>query len=154
MKKLILTFLVVLSCANTDFAQGFTKFDCSVATLNLDSPNPEVIRKQLVKEIGRFKVDGVGEEDRVSKYFRLPKTNWFIVASLYASDESMASKSGVESFNMELSLARRRKRNIFTSPVYASSEMPFNTFDIGRVVMIVRAGNHRQMVSMQCIGSK
>ena len=154
MKKLILTFFVVLMCAAAGFAQGFTKFDCLVATLNLDSSSPEVIRKRPIKEIGRFKVDGVGEEERISKYFRLPKTRWFIVATLYASDESMASKSGVESFDMELSLARGRKRNIFASPAYASAETPFNTFDIGRVSMIVRAGGHRQLVFMQCTGAR
>lgn len=154
MKKLILTSLIVLFCASAGFAQGFTKFDCSVATLNLDSSNPKVIRKQPVKEIGRFKVDGVGEEERISKYLRLPKTKWFVVATLYGTDESMASKSGADSFDMELSLSRRRKRNIFTSPAYASSEMPFNTFDIGRVSMIVRAGGHRQLIVMECIGMK
>ena len=154
MKKLIFTFLVVLITANTSVAQGFTKFDCSVATLNLDSPNPEVIKKQPVREIGKFKVDGVGEEERISRYFRLPKTSWFVVASLYASDESMASKSGVESFDMELSLSKSLKRNIFASPAYASAETPFNTFDTGRLSMIVRSGGHRWMVLMQCLGTK
>jgi hypothetical protein len=152
MKKLILTSLVILIWASVNFAQGFTKFDCLVATLNLDSPNREVIRKQRVKELGRFKLDGVGEEERITKYYRLPRTKWFIVASLWGSDESMASKSGVESLDMELSLARGRKRNIFTSPAYASSETPFNTFDIGRISMIVREGGHRQLVFMQCTG--
>src|SRR5262245_46036224 len=125
MNKLILTLLAILICASTGFAQGFTKFDCSVVTLNFDSSNPEVIRKQRVKEIGTFKVDGVGEEQRISRYFRLPGTKGFVVASLYSTDESMASKSGPDSFDMELSLSRRRKRNIFASPAYASSEAPF-----------------------------
>lgn len=154
MKKLTLTSLVVLICASPGFAQGFTKFDCSVATLNLDSSKPEVIRTQTFREIGKLKVDGVGEEERISKYFRLPKTKWLVVATLYSTDESMASKSGADSFDMELSLARRRKRNVFTSPAYASSETPFNTFDIGRVSMIIRAGDHRQLIIMECIGAK
>lgn len=149
-KKSVLVSLVLLICAGAGFAQGFTKFDCAVATLNIDSPNPEIIRKQKFKEIGRFKVDGVGEEERITKYFRLPRTNWFVAASLYGTDESMASKSGVVSLDMELSLARRRRRNIFTSPSYASSETPFNAFDVARVSMIVRARGHRQMIVMEC----
>ena len=154
MNKLTLTSLLILIGANACLAKGFTKFDCSVVTLNLDSTNPEVIGKQQVKEIGKFKVDRVGEEERISRYFRLPSTRWFVVATLYGTDESMASKSGPESFEMELSLAKRRKRNIFTSPSYASSETPFNTFDIGRVSMIVRVGGHREMVIMECTGTR
>jgi hypothetical protein len=154
MKKLILTSLVILIGANACLAEGFTKFDCSVVTVNLDSPNPEVIRKKRVKEIGRFKVDSVGEEERLSRYFRLPSTRWFVVATLYGTDESMASKSGAESFDMDLSLSVRRKRDILASPAYASSETPFNTFDIGRVSMIVRVGGYREMIIMECTSTK
>ena len=154
LKKRILTLFVVLMSAPVCFAQGHTRFDCLVSRLNLDSPNPEAFRGQPVKVLGSFKVDGVGEEERVSKYLRLPKTRWFVVASLWASDESMANQGGVESIDLELSLATRRKRNIFTSPAYASAEMPLHSFDIGRVSMIVMAGGHRQLVVMQCTGAK
>jgi hypothetical protein len=154
MKKLVLTSLIILVCASGSSAQGVTKFDCIVATLEIVSLHPEVIRRQPVKEIGRFKVDGIGEEETISKYFRLPKTKWFVVATLYSTDESLASKSGADSFDMELSLSTRRKRNIFASPAYASAETPFNIFDVGRVSMITRAGGHRQMVIMECRSEK
>lgn len=153
MKKLFLTLLLYLMGSSAVFAQGFTKFDCSVVTLNLDSPNSEAITKQSAKEIGSFKVDGVGEEERISRYFRLPRTKWFVVASLYGTDESMASKSSLVSFDMELSLSKRRKREIFSSPAYASAETPFNTFDVARVSMMVMAGGHRHLVVMECTGS-
>lgn len=130
------------------------KFDCVVATLNLNSKSPEVIAKQPVKELARFKVDGVREEERINKYFRLPKTNWFVVASLYSTDESLASKNGADSLEMELSLAKTRKRNIFVSPAYASAEAPFNSFDTARVSMIANVGRHRQLVVLECIGTR
>ena len=130
------------------------KFDCAVATLNLDSARPDVIAKQSVTEVGRFKLDGIGEEQRINRYFRLPKTNWFIVASLYSTDESLASKNGADSFDMELSLARRRRRNIFVSPAYASSEAPLNSFDTARVTMIANVGGHRQLIVLECSGSR
>src|SRR3954471_15338549 len=123
MGKLALAPLFVVMFASACLAQ-FTKFDCSVVTLNLDSSRPDVIKKKPVREIGRFKVDGVGEEERISKHFRLPNTKGFRVASLYSTDESLGSKSGPDSFEMELTLAQRRRRNIFTSPAYASSEAP------------------------------
>jgi hypothetical protein len=130
------------------------KFDCVVATLNLDSAKSQAIAKQPVKQIAKFKLDGVGEEQRINKYFPLPKTNWFIVASFYSTDESMASRNGADSLDMELSLARRRRRNIFVSPAYASAEAPFNSFDVGRVIMIAKVGGHRQLVVLECIGTR
>ena len=130
------------------------KFDCVVATLNLDSAKPQVIAKQPVKQIAKFRLDGIGEEERMNKYFRLPKTAWYIVASLYSTDESLASKNGADSLDMELSLAKSRKRNIFASPAYASAEAPVNSFDVGRVSMIANVGGHRQMVVMECIGTR
>ena len=130
------------------------KFECVVATLNLDSAQSEAIAKQPVKQIAKFTLDGVGEEERINKYFRLPKTNWFIVASLYSTDESMVSRNGADSLDMELSLARKRTRNIFVSPAYASAEAPVNSFDVGRVTMIAKVGGHRHLVVLECIGTK
>jgi hypothetical protein len=130
------------------------KFDCVVGTLNLDSAKSEVIAKQPFKQIAKFNLGGVGEEERINKYFRLPKTNWFIVASLYSSDESLASRNGADSLDLELSLARKRRRNIFVSPAYASAEAPLNSFDIGRVSMMAKVGGHRQLVVLECIGAR
>ena len=130
------------------------KFDCVVATLSLDSTKSDVIARQPVKEVARFKLDGIGEEQRINRYFRLPKTDWFIVASLYTTDESLASKNGADSLDMELSLARRRRRNIFVSPAYASAEAPVNSFDTARVTMIANVDGHRQLVVMECTGSR
>ena len=130
------------------------KFDCTMVTLSLDSPRSKAIAKQPVKEVARFKVDSIGEEERINKYWRLPKTNWFVVASLYSTDESLPSKNGADSLDMELSLAKTRKRNIFVSPAYASAEAPVNSFDIARVSMIANVGGHRQFVVLECTGSK
>ena len=153
-KHIITLFLIVFSSASVCLGQGFMKFDCVVATLNLDSAKADVIAKQPVKEVARFKLDGIGEEQRINRYFRLPKTEWFIVASLYSTDESLASINGADSLDMELSLARRRRRNIFVSPAYASAEAPVNSFDVARVTMIANVGGHRQLVVLECIGSR
>ena len=154
MKHIITLFLIVFSSASVCLGQGFMKFDCVVATLNLDSAKADVIARQPVKEVARFKLDGIGEEQRVNRYFRLPKTDWFIVASLYSTDESLASINGADSLDMELSLARRRRRNIFVSPAYASAEAPVNSFDVARVTMIANVGGHRHLVVLECIGSR
>ena len=149
--KHLLLLVLILAWTNVGLGQGTSKLVCALATLNLNSSNPATIRKQSVRQIARFKVDNPGEEERINKFFRLPNSNWFVVASLYSTDESMPSKSGADSLDMELSLAKNRKRNIFISPVYAAAEFPYGTLDIGRVSMIVRFAKHRQLVTMECI---
>jgi len=90
------------------------------------------------------------EEERIVRFFKLPNTGWFAVASLYTTDESMLSKSGIGSIDTELSFARNRRRNVLTSPALAISETPFKTFDITRVSTLVRLGKRRLFVTMEC----
>ena len=141
---------LILFCTNSGFGQGTSQLDCAIATLSLDSPNPEIIRKQPVKQIGHFKVGNPGEEERITRFVKLPQSRWFVVASVYSTDESMPSKSGADSIDLELSLAKKRKRAIFNSPSYASAEIPYGTLDVGRVSMIVHSDRHRQLVVMEC----
>ena len=149
MNKLTATFLICLASCSTGLAQK-PDFQCVITALNLDSANVEVIEKQPVREIGRFDVQGTMEEERIIKFFRFPKTNWFVVASLYTTDESMLSKSGVGSIDLELSFARKRRRNLFKSPAVATAETPIQTFDIDRVTTVVRLDNHRHAVTLEC----
>ena len=149
MNKLIATLIILLASCSTGVAQK-PDFQCVITALNLDSDNVEVIEKQPVIEIGRFDVVGTMEEERIVKFFRFPKANWFVVASIYTTDESMLSKSGVGSIDLELSFARKRRRNLFKSPAVATAETPFQTFDITRVTTIVRLDNHRHAVTMEC----
>ena len=142
--------LLILFSTHSGFAQRTSQLDCAIVTLSLDSPNPEVIRKLPVKQIGHFKVGNPGEEERIIRFVKLPRSRWFVVASVYSTDESMSSKSGPDSIDLELSLAKRRKRAILNSPSYASAEIPYGTLDVGRVSMIVHSEGHRQIVVMEC----
>jgi hypothetical protein len=148
--RLLVISWILLACEIFGFAQQKPEFECSIHILNLDSANPEVIRKQFVNEIARFKIYETMEEERIDKFFRVPKTGWFVVASFWTTDESMLSKSGIGSIDMELSFATTRRRNIFKSPAVASSETPFKTFDIARVSTVTRLRKHRQHVTMEC----
>jgi len=126
------------------------EFSCTIATLNLDSGNSATIEKQHVSEIAHFNVNETMEEEPIIKFFRLPNTRWFAVFRLYTSDESMVSKSGIGSIDLELSFARKRRRNILTSPASASAETPFKIFDTVRVTAVARLDNHRRLVVAEC----
>ena len=147
--KLITIIGMILIPAQLCSAQK-PAFSCTIGTLNLDSGNPATIEKLHVKEIAHFNIDGTMEEEPIIKFFRLPNTRWFAVFRLYTSDESMVTKSGIGSIDLELSFARKRRRNLFTSPANASAETPFKTFDVVRVTTVARLDNHRLLVVLEC----
>src|SRR5437868_4168391 len=114
MKRPIILLIFGLICGMPTLAQNPQKpeFECAIFVLNADSNNSDVIDKQTDKLLARFTVNETMEEERIIKFFRLPNSPWFVVASLYTTDESMLSKSGIGSIDTELSFARRRRRNI------------------------------------------
>jgi hypothetical protein len=147
--KLITILGIILTSSGLCCAQK-PEFSCTIATLNLDSGNSATIEKQHVNEIAHFNINETMEEEPILKFFRLPKTRWFAVFRLYTSDESMLTKSGIGSIDLELSFARTRRRNLLTSPASASAETPFKTFDIVRVTTVARLDNHRILVVLEC----
>jgi len=119
-------------------------------SLKLRSSNPASIERQELNEFGHFDIEGTMEEEPIIRFFRVPNTRWFAVFRLFTSDESMVSKTGIGSIELELSFARNRRRNILTSPAVASAETPFKTFDVVRVRTVVLLDNHRHLVGVEC----
>jgi len=61
-------------------------------------------------ELGSFAT--VIAEEELTKAFRLPRTGLFIVASVFYTDESMASEKGADSISLELALSRGKQRDV------------------------------------------
>jgi hypothetical protein len=147
--RLIATLGLVLLSTASCFAQK-PEFTCTIGTLNVGSGSTAAIEKEHVDEIAHFDINETMEEEPVLKYFRVPKTRWFAVVRLYTSDDSMVSKSGIGSIDLELSFARKRRRNLMTSPANASAETPFKTFDVVRVTTLARLDSRRLLVVLEC----
>ena len=92
----------------------------------------------------------IAEEELTTKAFRLPRSNLFIVASVFYTDESLASEKGSDSISLELVLSSSRKRNVLRSRGWAEAEIPLNGFDVGRVTMMIKARGHPELVVMEC----
>lgn len=147
--KLLGALGIAIVCVASCAAQK-PEFSCTMFSLNVDSSNLATIEKQHVNEFAHFDIKETMEEEPIIKFFRVPKTRWYAVFRLYTSDESMVSKSGIGSIDLELSFARKRRRNILLSPAMASAETPFKTFDIVRVSTVLRLDNHRRLVGVEC----
>jgi len=122
-------------------AQSGNSDRCEVGIANL--------KTQKTVMLGTFTTT-LGEEELTTKAFRLPHSNLFIVASVFYTDESLASEKGADSILLELLLSSTVKRNILRSRGSAEAEIPLNGFDVGRVSMLIRARGHPELVIMEC----
>jgi hypothetical protein len=139
-KSCCFIFLLFLSVIPT-LAQSGNSDRCEVAIAD--------IKTKKATELGTFTTI-IAEEEATTRAFRLPHTNLFIVASAFYTDESMASSQGADSVSLELALSRSRKRNVRRSLSWAGAEMPLNSFDVGRVTMLVKVNGHSHLVLMEC----
>lgn len=132
---------VLFLCASTAFAQRINSDACIVTVGDMQT-------KKSV-ELGSFSTV-IGEEELTTQAFKLPRTAFFIVASVFYTDESMASKNGADSISLELALSRSKQRDVLASLSWAEAEMPFKTFEIARVSMLIKINGRPQIVVMQC----
>jgi hypothetical protein len=106
------------------------------------------IGKRETRSLGAFDTV-IGEEERTIKAFALPGTKLFVVASVFYTDESMASQQESDSVSLELTLSRNRQRNALRSLSFADAEMP-SSVDAGRVTMLIKVNRKRQLITMEC----
>lgn len=138
--KLLFSFVAILTCPWAMFAQNpnYDRCDLGVTTIG----------RQETRSLGAFDTV-IGEEERTIKAFALPGTKLFVVASVFYTDESMASQQGADSVSLELTLSRNRQRNALRSLSFADAEMPASV-DVGRVTMLIKVNHKRQLVMMEC----
>ncbi len=128
-------------CASTTFAQSSNADRCTVAAAD--------VQTKKSTELGSFSTI-IAEEELTTKAFRLPRTRLFIIASVFYTDESMASEKGQDSISLELALSRGKQRDVLGSLSWAEAEMPLSTFDVGRVTMLIKVNARAQLVVMEC----
>jgi hypothetical protein len=141
MIKTLFLLCLLLLCVSDTLAQSSNSDRCEVAVADVQSKKSEVL--------GSF-ASVIGEEELTTKAFPLPRSSYFIVASVFYTDESMASKKGSDSVSLELALSRDKRRNVLRSLSWAEAEVPLNGFEIGRVTMLIKVNGRSQLVLMEC----
>jgi hypothetical protein len=132
---------VLVFCASTALAQSSNSDRCVVSSGDVQTKKSAVL--------GSFNTI-IGEEELTTKAFKLPNTGFFIVASVFYTDESMASEKGLDSVSLELALSKGKKRDVLGSLSWAEAEMPLSSFDVGRVSMLIKVNGRAQLVLMEC----
>jgi len=141
MNKAFILKCVLVVCASNTFAQTSNSDRCVVSSGDMQT------RKGAM--LGSFNTI-IGEEELTTKAFKLPNTGFFIVASVFYTDESMASEKGSDSVSLELALSKSKQRDVLRSVSWAEAEMPLSTFDVGRVSMLIKVQGRAQLVVMEC----
>ncbi|HEU4510195.1 MAG TPA: hypothetical protein VFR78_18320 [Pyrinomonadaceae bacterium] len=138
---LLICLMIIVVSACPAFPQSGNSDRCEVVLVD--------VKGGKSTELGTF-TTVVAEEELTTRTFRLPGTKLYIVASVFYTDESMASERGASSISLNLTLSKSQKRDVLRSLNWAKAEMPLNGFDVGRVGMMVRIHGRPRMVLMEC----
>jgi hypothetical protein len=91
-----------------------------------------------------------GEEELTTKSYRFPGSRLFITASVFYTDESMASAAGADSMLLGLAVKPRALKDAFDAEGGATAELTSAGADAARVKQYLRVGRRLYLVGLQC----
>ncbi|MGA9994323.1 MAG: hypothetical protein WBP93_02860 [Pyrinomonadaceae bacterium] len=92
----------------------------------------------------------IGEEERTDRSFEIPGTDSKVIASVFYTDESMASTSGSDSMRLAVAVSKRAWPHAFAAPNNAVAEVTLATFDTAQVYTNAYVNGKHLLVLMQC----
>lgn len=95
----------------------------------------------------------VAEETSTTKTYTIPNTNKVITATVYYTDEMMASKRGADSMLMAIVIGGKKLASAINAEGSVMSELTANGFDTARVKTITRIAGRELLVGMECSNS-
>lgn len=110
----------------------------------------EKIAGSYVTIVGEFKTK-VYEEETTTKIYKFPKNNLFIIASVFYTDELMASTNTTNSMLLGITISKHRLKDAFDSYNVAEAEVTHDkNTDVVRVKKYVFIQGRRYLVGLQC----
>ena len=141
-------FLLVLIAMGTISAPAQTTSSCFPHCHQCELVAADMTSKRILKKVEFSPL--TGEEELTNKVFGIPGTNLRVTASVFYTDESMASRAGLDSMKLALAVSESSLPDAFQSPNNAITEVTLATFDTARVQTNVRYGSRGLLVSMEC----
>lgn len=92
----------------------------------------------------------MGEEELTTKTYRFPGSRLFITASVFYTDESMASNAGADSMMLGVAVSRGRMKDALDAENNAVAELTDAGVDTARVKKYLRVGGRPYMLGMEC----
>jgi hypothetical protein len=115
-------------------------FKCNV--MIIDAQSKKIVEKLDFKPL-------TGEEELTHKIVKIPQTGSTVHATVFFTDESLASNVGYDSISLALAVARNNGREP-KGLNNASAEVTLNNFDTARVMTPVNAGKRSFVAVLEC----
>ena len=96
----------------------------------------------------------IGEEELTNKTYPFLKTGLFITASVYYTDESMASEHGYDSMMLGVAVSKKPLDDAFSTPNNAFAEVTLATLDMIRAKMYYKVKGKTYLIGVQCSKGK
>lgn len=119
-----------------------------------DTGNPEVNSKSMAASQTIFPEfrTAIGEEVLTTKTYPFPRSNLIITASVYYTDESMASSQGVDSMLLGIAVSPSAQKDAISAENNAVSEITLNGRDTVRAKKYVKVNGRLYLVGIECKG--
>lgn len=163
MLKVKLSILILLVASQSAAAQSLADA-CHVYLIDVEeaqkafdaydrATNDEQREKVLsggVKILGEFSTK-VAEEEMTTKTYQFPGSSHVITASVYYTDEMMASTNTFDTMLLGIVVADKAQEGAINAPNSAVAEVTYNKFtDVVRVKTNVKIKNRAYLVGLQC----
>ena len=132
--------LVLVFSSNNALAQRGSD-NCELYVVDAD------LKKEVILE--KFTTI-IGEEVLTSKSYPLLKTGLLVTASVYYTDESMASKHGLDSMLLGVAVSKKALPDAFSTPNNAFAEVTLATLDVVRAKMYYKVNSKTYLIGVQC----
>lgn len=123
----------------------------ALAQAGSDNCEMYVVDADLKKEVLLEKFTTlIGEEELTNKSYPLLKTGLVVTASVYYTDESMASAHGLDSMMVGVAVSNKALPHVFSTPNNAFAEVPLATLDVVRAKMYYKVNSKTYLIGVQC----
>ena len=138
-----LMILVVVS--GTAFSQANDPMKCAITVYQINRAE----EGHLIKSV-EF-IPKMGEEELTNKTLNLPGSRQFVIASVFPTDESMASAQGQDSIRLGLAVSRKKLPQAFGATNNAVAEATlYEAFDTARVETNTYDRRKHLVVRLEC----
>ncbi|HEU4874909.1 MAG TPA: hypothetical protein VFT44_17530 [Pyrinomonadaceae bacterium] len=137
---IIIAGLALVLSSNNALAQR-SGDNCEMYVVDVD------LKKELMLE--KFTTI-IGEEELTNKSYPLSKTGLVVTASVYYTDESMASAHGNDSMILGVAVSKEALPNAFSTPNNATAEVTLATLDVVRSKMYYKVNSKTVLIGVQC----
>jgi hypothetical protein len=142
-KSLVLSILILLLVAIPTIGRQDDPVRCVITLYDLRGED-----WKLIKSV-KFEPK-MGEEELTNQRVRLTRTGLFLFASVFPTDESMASAKGVDSIKLGLGMSRKRGANAFELANNAVAEGTLSTMDTLRVERAAYVNRKLMLTRLEC----